>query len=106
MQQSTGDLARCATTLLEALELVRATTALRLRLTSACASCENFLGRHETAERRLVAALEALPDQHSHEAVAVLLQLATARSSPLDTERMCALAGARWPSPTRSASPS
>ena len=76
MQQSTGDLARCATTLLEALELAD-DTALRLRLTSACASCENFLGRHDAAQRRLVAALEALPDQHSHEAVAILMQLAT-----------------------------
>ncbi len=91
MQQSTGDLARCATTLLEALELVEE-EALWLRLTSACASCENFLGMHETAERRLVAALEALPDQHSHEAVAVLLQLATGAFFTADTERMCALA--------------
>ena len=91
MQQSTGDLARCATTLLEALELAD-DAALRLRLTSACASCENFLGRHDTAERRLVAALEALPDQHSHEAVAVLLQLATGAFFTADTDRMCALA--------------
>ena len=33
----------------------------RVRLTSACAACENFLGRHEPAERRLAAALDALP---------------------------------------------
>ena len=93
MQQSTGDLAHCASTLLEALELVPADdAALRLRLTSACASCENFLGRHDVAERRLVAALEALPDQHSHEAVAVLLQLATGAFFTADTDRMCALA--------------
>ena len=92
MQQSTGDLAHCATTLLEAIELVGTDDdALRLRLTSACASCEHFLGRHETAERRLVAALEALPDQHSHEALAVLLQLATGAFFTADTERMCAL---------------
>ncbi len=91
MQQITGDLAHCATTLLEAIELAD-DPALRLRLTSACASCENFLGRHDTAERRLVAALEALPDQDSHEAVAVLLQLATGAFFTADTDRMCALA--------------
>jgi len=91
MQQSTGDLARCATTLLEALELAD-DPALRLRLTSACASCENFLGRHDAAQRRLVAALEALPDQHSAEAVGVLLQLATGAFFTADTDRMCALA--------------
>ena len=50
VQQSTGDLARCTATLLEALELVPdEDVALRLRLTSACAACENFLGRHEPA---------------------------------------------------------
>ena len=38
---------------------------------------ENFLGRHEPAQRRLVAALDTLPDQGSPEAVAVLLDLAT-----------------------------
>ena len=90
MQQSTGDLARCATTLLEALELVE-DDALRLRLTSACASCEHFLGRHDTAERRLVADLEALPDQHSHEAVTILLQLATGAFFTADTDGVCAL---------------
>ena len=49
-------------------------------------------GATSTAERRLVAALEALPDQHSHEAVAVLLQLATGAFFTADTDRMCALA--------------
>ena len=62
MQQSTGDLERCSATLLEAIELVPGDdAALRLRLTSACAACENFLGRHEPAERRLVATAEAAP---------------------------------------------
>ena len=93
MQQSTGDLARCHATLLEAIELVPGDDlALRLRLTSACAACENFLGRHEPAERRLVAALNALPDQGSREAVAVLLDLATGAFFTLELERMCDMA--------------
>ena len=55
VQQSTGDLPRSSATLLEAIDLVPGDDiALRLRLTSACAACENFLGRHEPAERRLV----------------------------------------------------
>ena len=33
----------------------------RLRLTAACAACEHFLGRHEDAQARLHAALDALP---------------------------------------------
>ena len=93
MQQSTGDLARCHATLLEAIELVPGDDlALRLRLTSACAACENFLGRHEPAERRLVAALNTLPDQGSREAVAVLLDLATGAFFTLELERMCDMA--------------
>ena len=93
MQQSTGDLARCHATLLEAIELVPGDDlALRLRLTSACAACENFLGRHEPAERRLVAALNSLPDQGSREAVAVLLDLATGAFFTLELERMCDMA--------------
>ena len=93
MQQSTGDLARCRATLLEAIELVPGDDrALRVRLTSACAACENFLGRHEPAERRLVAALDTLPDQGSREAVTVLLDLATGAFFTLELERMCDMA--------------
>ena len=89
MQQSTGDLVRCSATLLEAIELVPGDdVALRLRLTSACASCENFLGRHELAERRLVATLNTLPEG-SREAVIVLLDLATGAFFTLELERMC-----------------
>ncbi len=91
--RSTGDLERCADTLLHAIELVPDDdTALRLRLTSACAACENFLGRHELAERRLDAALRSLPDQASSDAVIVLLDLAGGAFFTFDLERMCDLA--------------
>jgi ATP/maltotriose-dependent transcriptional regulator MalT len=92
MQQSTGDLERCSATLLEAIELVPGDdTALRLRLTSACAACENFLGRHEPAERRLVATAKLLPEG-SREAVVALLDLATGAFFTLEFERMCDMA--------------
>ena len=93
VQQSTGDLERCSDTLLEAIDLVPGDDiGLRLRLTSACAACENFLGRHELAERRLVETLNTLPDQGSREAVGVLLDLATGAFFTLELERMCDMA--------------
>ena len=91
--RSTGDLARCSATLLEAISLVPGEdAALRIRLTSACAACENFLGRHEPAERRLVVSLEALPDEASREAVTVLLGLAAGAFFTFDLDRMCDMA--------------
>ena len=93
VQQAAGDLVRCSATLLEAIDLVPVEdVALRVRLTSACAACENFLGRHEPAQRRLAAALESLPDQRSPEAVAVLLDLATGAFFAAAPERTCDLA--------------
>ena len=106
VQQSTGDLERCSATLLEAIDLVPGDDlALRLRLTSACAACENFLGRHEPAERRLVAALEALPDQGSREAVAVLLDLATGAFFTSSSSGCATWPGAGSPPLAPSASP-
>ncbi len=87
--RSTGELERCSAALLEAIELVPADdVAGRVRLTSAVAACEHFLGRHGPAERRLVAALGALPDQRSHEAVTVLLDLAGGGFFTFDIERL------------------
>ena len=87
--RSTGELERCAAVLLEAIEIVPAgDVALRVRLTSAVAACEHFLGRHGPAERRLLAALDALPDQRSREAVAVLLALAAGAFFSSDVERL------------------
>jgi DNA-binding NarL/FixJ family response regulator len=91
--QSTGDLERSAAVLLDAIALVPADdVALRLRLISMCAACENFLGRHDSADQRLVAAIDTLPDQRLREAAGALLDLASGAFFTLDDERMCALA--------------
>ena len=91
--RSTGDLERCEATLLEAIELVPGEdTVLRLRLTAACAACENYLGRHQLAHQRLTAGLRSLPDQTSREAVTVLLDLAAGAFFTFELERMCDLA--------------
>jgi DNA-binding CsgD family transcriptional regulator len=63
-------------TLLEALEIVPAgADALRARLARACAGVETNLGLQDQARDRLSTALERLPDQGSHEAVALMLEL-------------------------------
>jgi ATP/maltotriose-dependent transcriptional regulator MalT len=62
--------------LLAALELVPGDAhALRARLARACAGVESNLGRQEQARERLTGALDSLPDQGSHEAVALMLEL-------------------------------
>src|SRR3954454_10804264 len=90
---ASGDLELSATRLLEATALVpEDDRPLRLRLTSATAACENFLGRHQQAEQRLVAALAALPDEHSREPVVAKLDLAAGAFFTFDVERMATLA--------------
>src|SRR4051794_5939656 len=90
---ATGDLELSSTRLLEATALVPADDrALRLGLTSATAACENFLGHHQQAEQRLVAALAALPDQQSREAVVAKLDLAAGAFFTFEVDRMATLA--------------
>jgi DNA-binding CsgD family transcriptional regulator len=48
---------------------------LRARLARACAGVESNLGQQDQAGERLTSALEALPDQGSREAVALMLEL-------------------------------
>jgi ATP/maltotriose-dependent transcriptional regulator MalT len=62
--------------LLDALELVPDDShALRARLARACAGVESNLGHQDQARDRLASAFEALPDQCSREAVALMLEL-------------------------------
>jgi ATP/maltotriose-dependent transcriptional regulator MalT len=62
--------------LLDALAIVPDDShALRARLARACAGVESNLGRQDQAGDRLARALEALPDQGSREAVALMLEL-------------------------------
>lgn len=49
---------------------------LRARVARACAGVESLLGRQEQAGGRLASALDALPDQGSAEAVALMTELA------------------------------
>ena len=51
------------------------TTALHVRLVTACAGVEHLLGRHQEAHARLLDALETLDDPGSPEAVALMIEL-------------------------------
>jgi len=71
-----GRLDDSRSTLLEALDLVPdGADVLRATLARACAGVETNLGLQEQACGRLVRALEELPDQGSHEAVAIMIEL-------------------------------
>jgi ATP/maltotriose-dependent transcriptional regulator MalT len=60
---ATGHLEEALATLHQALELVPAELAeVRVRLIAACAACENLLGRHDAAHRRLLRARDELTD--------------------------------------------
>ena len=74
---ATGQFAESHAALLESLELApQDSFALQTRLTTACASVEHLLGRHEEAHARLASALTRLPDPGSPEAVALMIELA------------------------------
>jgi DNA-binding CsgD family transcriptional regulator len=84
---ATGRLERALDTLVEALDLVELAD-LRVRLIAACAACENLLGRHDAAHRRLLAALDALADQQSAAAAALHAELAADALYDSDFEAM------------------
>jgi DNA-binding NarL/FixJ family response regulator len=90
-----GALDRSAARLVEAIELVPAqNVVLQLRLASSCAACENFLGDHPRARRRLSAAVDALGDGASREAVTARLDLAAGAFFTFERQRMNDLTGA------------
>jgi ATP/maltotriose-dependent transcriptional regulator MalT len=73
---ATGEFADAHAALVESLRIVPADAlALRVGLTGACAGIERVLGRHDAARARLVAALDGLPDPHSTEAAALMIDL-------------------------------
>ncbi|HEY7073974.1 MAG TPA: AAA family ATPase [Solirubrobacteraceae bacterium] len=84
---ATGRLERALDTLVEALALVEMAD-LRVRLIAACAACENLLGRHDAAHARLLAALDALEDQHGAAAAALHAELAADAIYESDFEAM------------------
>ena len=74
---TSGHFADAHSALLESIQLVpEEAVALRVRLTTACASVEHLLGRQEDAYGRLIRALEGLEDADSAEAVALMIELA------------------------------
>jgi DNA-binding CsgD family transcriptional regulator len=84
---ATGRLERALGALVEALTLVDLPD-LRVRLISACAACENLLGRHDAAHARLRGALEALEDQDGAAAAALHAELAADALYDSDFEAM------------------
>jgi DNA-binding CsgD family transcriptional regulator len=86
---ATGRLVQSRATLLELLELLpEEGEPRRARVTAACAGLEHMLGHHDDAHRRLLAALERLPDQASPEGVALMIELAVDAFYVVDYERM------------------
>lgn len=76
--------------LLESIMLVPPeATALRVRLTTACAGVEHLLGRHEEAHARLLNTLENQARSGSPEAVALMIELAVDGFYRMEYEPMC-----------------
>ena len=75
--RSLGQLDRCCTTLLAAIDLLPAdAVSKRVGLTAQCAAVEHWLGRHEEAHRRLSRAWEDLPDRSTPDAAVLEIELA------------------------------
>ncbi|MDA0168561.1 helix-turn-helix transcriptional regulator, partial [Solirubrobacter taibaiensis] len=90
--RSTGDLEACAARLGEALALVPDDdVSTRVRLIAARAAAQHFLGRHEQANRQLDAALDALEDRTSPDALTVLFARIAGAFFSLDVDEGCAL---------------
>ena len=71
-----GELERCSSTLVEALEMLPPESVVRrAEITTSCAAVEHWLGRHEEAHRRLVAAWDELADGSTAVAAALQIEL-------------------------------
>ena len=93
-QRACGRLDACRTTLLQALELVApADSAVRVRLVTACAAVEHWLGRHAEASARLDAAIADLGAERSAGAVALRVERAVEHLHAMDFEAARAVAG-------------
>ncbi len=75
--RSVGELERCRSTLLEALELLPPDSVVRrVELTTLCAAVEHWQGRHGDAHVRLARAWEEVPDRSTPAAAALQIELA------------------------------
>ena len=81
---ASGRLDACRKTLLQALELVGEDAAARVRLVTACAAVEHWLGPPPEASARLDAALAELGDERSAGAVALRIERAVEHLHALD----------------------
>ena len=86
---ATGHFADSHATLIESMRIVPPEAeALRVRLTTMCASVEHLLGRHRKAHARLETALAGLEDPNSLEAVALMIELAVDEFFRLEYDAM------------------
>jgi DNA-binding NarL/FixJ family response regulator/tetratricopeptide (TPR) repeat protein len=86
--RSLGELERCRATLLQVVDLLPDdAVARRVELTTACASVEHWLGRHDEAHRRLTRAWDELPDRRTAAAAALQIELAVDGLYELDFEQ-------------------
>ena len=75
--RSLGELDRCRSTLLAAIELLPENAVSRsVALTAQCAAVEHWLGRHDEAHRRLTRAWDDLPDRATADAAVLEIELA------------------------------
>jgi DNA-binding NarL/FixJ family response regulator len=85
-----GQFSDSPSALLESIALVpHEATALRVRLTTACAGVEHLLGRHEEAHARLLNMLQNLQRSGSPEAVALMIELAVDGFYRMEYQSMC-----------------
>jgi DNA-binding NarL/FixJ family response regulator/tetratricopeptide (TPR) repeat protein len=90
--RSLGELERCRTTLLDAIDLLPADArAHRVELTARCAAVEHWLGRHEDAHRRLTDAWDDLSDRSTAAAATLQVELAVDGFYELDFAQTLAM---------------
>src|SRR3954452_4216548 len=90
---ATGQYAESHAALLESIRLVPdEAAAVRMRLVTQCAVVEHQLGRYEDARVRLQSALAGSQDEHSREAVDLMLEIAINRLFQADFDGMHAWA--------------
>ena len=92
--RSVGELERCRSTLLEAIELLPAESAeRRLELIALCAAVEHWMGRHDEAHARLTRAWDDLPPGATPEAAALQIELAVDGLYEMDFEQTLEMGG-------------
>ncbi len=86
--RSVGELERCRSILLEAIDLLPAESAeRRLELVALCAAVEHWMGRHDEAHARLTRAWDDLPPGATPEAAALQIELAVDGLYEMDFEQ-------------------